>query len=133
MPLLGAGGVRDEMRRCRDAVEAAGVTLSTVDGAALMRPPCGRRRPGTLRVLRAEGYVPVTWSVTGYDWRAREPAERIGARCIGARDGDMILLHDGSHLEPAADRSRSLAATRIALEHHSARGARFVTVPELVA
>ena len=133
LPLLGAGGVRDELRRCRDAVEAAGVALSTVDGAALMRPPWGRRRPGTLRVLRAEGYVPVTWSVTGYDWRARESAERIGARCAGAGDGDMILLHDGSHLEPAADRSRSLAATRAALEHHSARGARFVTVPELFA
>ena len=109
------------------------MTFSTVDGAALMRPPYGRRRPGTLRVLREEGYVPVTWSVTGYDWRPRERAERIGARAIGAREGDMILLHDGSHLEPAADRSRSLAATRMALEHHAARGTRFVTVPELMS
>ena len=133
MPLLGAGGVRDELERCRGAVEAAGVTFSTVDGAALMRPPYGRRRPGTLRVLREEGYVPVTWSVTGYDWRARESAGRIGARCTAARDGDMILLHDGSHLEPACDRSRSLAATRAALEHHGARGMSFVTVPDLVA
>ena len=96
-----------------------------------MRPPFGRRRPGTLRVLRSEGYLPVTWSVTGYDWRPREPAERIAARCRRARDGDLILLHDGSHLEPAADRGRSIAATRAALEHHAERGARFVTVPEL--
>lgn len=131
MPLRSAGSVRDELRRCRDAVESAGVTFSTVDGAALMRPPWGRRRPGTLRVLREEGYAPVTWSVTGWDWRARTTAERIGAHCTGAADGDVILLHDGSHLEPAADRSRSLAATRIALEHHEARGARFETVPDL--
>ena len=46
--------------------------------------------------------MPVTWSVTGYDWRRREPAERIGGRCVKARDGDVILLHDGSHLEPEA-------------------------------
>lgn len=133
MPMLGAQGVREELRRCRETVEAAGVGFSTVDGAMLMRPPWGRRRPGTLRVLREEGYVPVTWSVTGYDWRARESGERIGRRCVGAGDGDVILLHDGSHLEPAADRSRSLQATRLALEHHTARGVRFVTVPDLAA
>ena len=36
-------------------------------------------------------------------------------------------LRDGSHLEPPADRGRSIAATRAALEHHAARGAPFVT------
>jgi peptidoglycan-N-acetylglucosamine deacetylase len=133
MPLLGAAGVREELKRCRGAVEAAGVTFSTLGGGALMRPPYGRRRPGTLRVLRAEGYAPITWSVTGYDWRTRESAERIGRRCVRAGDGDVILLHDGSDREPRADRSRSLAATRAALEHHTARGARFVTIPELAA
>jgi peptidoglycan/xylan/chitin deacetylase (PgdA/CDA1 family) len=133
MPLLPAAGVRDELRRCREAVEAAGVRFSTLRGAALMRPPYGRRRPGTLRVLREEGYAPVTWSVTGYDWRAREPAERIARRCRGAQDGDVILLHDGGDGEPAADRSRTLAAVRAALEHHTARGARCVTIPDLAA
>ena len=133
MPLHGAARIRDELQRCRGAIEEAGVELSTIDGAALMRPPFGRRRPGTLRTMRQEGYVPVTWSVTGYDWRRREPAERIGGRCMKARDGDVILLHDGSHLEPEGDRSRSLEATRMALEHHTARGACFVTVPELAA
>ena len=39
--------------------------------AALMRPPYGRRRPATLRAMRAEGYVPVLWSVTCWDWRKR--------------------------------------------------------------
>ena len=84
--------------------------------------------------MREEGYVPVTWSVTGYDWRApRAAPSGSAAAAVKARDGDVILLHDGSHLEPAGDRSRSLEATRMALEHHTARGARFVTVPELAA
>jgi peptidoglycan-N-acetylglucosamine deacetylase len=133
MPLHGAGAIRSELARCRDAVERAGVRFSEVGGRMPMLPPYGRRRPATLRVLAEEGYVPVTWSVTGYDWRRWEPAGRIARRCVHARDGDLILLHDGSDRNPAEDRSRSLAAARAALEHHSARGLRFVTVPELAA
>jgi peptidoglycan/xylan/chitin deacetylase (PgdA/CDA1 family) len=133
MPLHTAGTIRDELDRCRGAVEQAGVTFSRVGGAWLMRPPYGRRRPGTLRVLAEQGYVPVTWSVTGYDWRRWETARRIGRRCARARDGDLILLHDGSDRDPRHNRDRSLAAARTALERHTARGARFVTVPELAA
>lgn len=133
MPLHGAGMLREDLARCRWAVERTGVTFSQVDGAMLMRPPYGRRRPGTLRVLAEEGYVPVTWSVTAYDWRGWETGRRIARRCVGARDGDLILLHDGSDRDQLHDRSRSLAAARAALEHHTERGARFVTVPDLAA
>lgn len=133
MPAHPAGRIREELRACRDAVEASGERFSTVDGAALMRPPYGRRRPGTLRTMRQEGYVPVTWSITGYDWRARTTAEAIGRRCLRAKGGDIILLHDGSNEEPAADRSRSIEATASILEHYRPQGYGFVTVPELVA
>ena len=44
----------------------------------------------------------------------------------------MILLHDGRHTEPAYDRSRSVAATRLILERLGAEGYGFVTIPELV-
>ena len=71
-----------------------------------MRPPYGRRRPGTLRTMREEGYVPVTWSITGYDWRAHTTARAITRRCKRAKEGDIILLHDGSNEEPAADRQQ---------------------------
>ena len=71
--------------------------------------------------------------MTGYDWRWWETAKRIGGRAVRAQGGDIILLHDGNNLDPAADRSRSLEATRIALEHHTPRGMRFVTVPDLAA
>jgi peptidoglycan/xylan/chitin deacetylase (PgdA/CDA1 family) len=125
--------VQEELRRCRAAVEGAGVTFSEVEGEALMRPPWGRRRPGTLRAIRAAGYVPVIWSVTGWDWRKRETATTIAARCSKARDGDVILLHDGTHTEPAGDRAASVGATDEILGRLTAEGYRFVTVPELVA
>jgi peptidoglycan-N-acetylglucosamine deacetylase len=133
MPAHGAARIRDELRRCREAVEASGERFATIDGAALMRPPYGRRRPGTLRTLREEGYVPVTWSITGYDWRAHTTAKRIAHRCLRAQEGDIVLLHDGSDAEPAADRRKSIAGVEAILEHFGPRGFRFVTVPDLVA
>jgi peptidoglycan/xylan/chitin deacetylase (PgdA/CDA1 family) len=132
MPAHGAERIRDELRRCRRAVEASGEHFSTVDGYALMRPPYGRRRPGTLRTMREEGYVPVTWSITGYDWRAHTTAKAITRRCLRSREGDIILLHDGSDEEPAADRTKSIETTEAILDHFVPQGFQFVTVPELV-
>ena len=132
MPAHRAEWIRGELRRCRDAVEASGERFSTIAGAALMRPPYGHRRPGTLRTVRAEGYVPVMWSITGFDWRTHTTAQRITRRGLRAADGDIILLHDVSDLEPAADRRRTIAGTEAILEHFMARDYAFVTVPELV-
>lgn len=133
MPAHRANRIRDELASCRAAVVASGETFSRVDGAMLMRPPYGRRRPGTLRTMREEGYVPVTWSITGYDWRRRITTDEITRNCLKAGEGDIILLHDGHDGEPAADRSRSVEATRNLLEHYGPEGYRFVTVPGLAA
>ena len=135
MPLLSTGGVREELARCRAAVEASGVSFTDQDGHAMMRPPYGRRRPATLRTMREEGYVPVTWSITCFDWRKANwwSEKKIAAKAAKAGEGDVILLHDGCNLEPAADRSRSIEATRETLERFTADGYRFVTVPQLVA
>jgi len=133
MPLLSSAAVSDEMARCRAAVEAAGIEFSTVDGEMLMRPPYGRRRPGTLKAVRADGYVPVTWSITCYDWRRTPTRRSIGRRAARAGEGDVILMHDGGSTEPAADRSRSVAATEDTIARLGAEGYEFVTIPELVA
>jgi peptidoglycan-N-acetylglucosamine deacetylase len=133
MPFCSAARVTEELRRCRDAVEGAGIEFSRAQGGMLMRPPYGSRRPGTLRTMRAHGYVPVTWSVTCYDWRKSATESKIARRGERAGEGDIILLHDGSNLEPAADRSRSVAATEQILRRFSAEGYEFVTVPDLVA
>jgi len=109
MPAHGAERIREELRRCREAVEASGETFSTVDGAMLMRPPYGRRRPGTLRTMRAEGYVPVTWSITGYDWRAHTTARRSRAGRSARRratSSSCTTARTPSRPPTAASRSR---------------------------
>ena len=124
MPLLSSAEVKDELRRCRAAVEASGIEFSRANGGMLMRPPYGRRRPGTLRAMREEGYEPVTWSVTCYDWRRTATERSIARHAAHAGPGDIILMHDGNNLEPDADRSRSVAATEDTLEPLRGRGLR---------
>lgn len=124
--------VRGELWRGREAIESAGVELSAIEGKALMRPPYGRRRPGTLRAIRREGYVPVMWSVTCYDWRRAATPAKLVRRAGRARAGDIVLLHDGASREPAGDRSVSLAAADEIVARLTEDGYRFVTIPELV-
>ena len=99
-----------------------------------MRPPYGRRRPGTLRVLREEGYVPVTWSVTLWDWSKGVTTEKImrkAERQISG--GDVILLHDGCDVAMGYDRSHSVEATeQILARWKDQEGYEFVTIPEMI-
>ena len=132
MPAKSDERIREELDACREAVEAAGVTFSSIAGRMLMRPPYGRRRPGTLRVLKEKGYLGITWSITGYDWRPHTTARAITRRCLKAGPGDIILLHDGFDRDPSFDRHRSVETTKNLLEHYRPQGYDFVTVPELV-
>ncbi len=133
LPTTSDPTLRLELDRTREAVEAAGASFAEVEGRAIMRPPYGRRRPGTLRTLAEEGYAPVMWSITCYDWRRSTTARAIGRRGRRARGGDIVLLHDGSDRRVGADRSKTVAATQAILERGGGEGYGFVTVPELVA
>jgi peptidoglycan/xylan/chitin deacetylase (PgdA/CDA1 family) len=98
----------------------------------LFRPPFGGRRPDVLRTVRARGFVPVMWSVTAHDWNPVPPEkiEEKVARQI--RGGDVILMHDGGHLSPTADRSATVTATDHIISRYKGEGYRFVTVPEMM-
>ena len=113
------------------AIEAAGVEMARPLGRRLMRPPYGRRRPGTLRVLREEGYIPITWSVTLWDWSKRVTTDKIMRKAERqVRGGDVILLHDGSNTQMGYDRHCSVEATARILERWNDYD--FVTVPEMI-
>lgn len=96
----------------------------------LFRPPFGGRRPGSLKIARALGLEPVMWNVTGWDWKTNSAAyvEQKVSRQI--RGGDIILLHDGSHLNFGFDRAHTVFATDRLIA--KAEGFEFVTVPEMM-
>jgi peptidoglycan/xylan/chitin deacetylase (PgdA/CDA1 family) len=124
------GMVRKELRNTNDALEQ-------IIGKPVrhFRPPFGARRPAVLRIARELGLTPVTWNAMTNDWS--EPSadriaatlstkiERLAARGFAAN----IVLHDGSHRDPAANRGPSITAAAQLLERY-AKTHKFVTVEE---
>ncbi len=117
---------RNQLEECQRAVQEA-----TGESPRFFRPPFGGRRPATLRIVRSLGMEPIMWNVTSWDWRT-PPAEQIVQTCMRQmRGGDVILMHDGSHVAMGADRSQTVIATDRLIEHYKQEGFEFVTVPEM--
>jgi peptidoglycan-N-acetylglucosamine deacetylase len=126
-----AARLRQELEDCRKVIEDAIGAPSP-----LFRPPFGGRRPNVMLTARSLGLETVMWSVTGYDWNPKSAQEVVGkvTRKADSRSrgqGEIVLLHDGSHLGFGADRSSTVDATRVLLEKYSAAGKKFVSIPEL--
>ncbi len=119
---------RDELSRCERALnDAVGE-----NHAPLFRPPFGGRRPAVFRTLKQAGLKPILWSVTGYDWNTKS-AEAIERKVSGqVRGGDVILLHDGGHLQFGANRSFTVAATDRLIARYKDEGYRFSTIPQMM-
>jgi peptidoglycan/xylan/chitin deacetylase (PgdA/CDA1 family) len=124
-------------RRVREELAGCNAALEDVIGAPVrfFRPPHGARRPDVLHAARDLGLTAVLWNAMGFDWRANITGVRIAAyleRGIARNHrhnrGSNLLLHDGSHIAPGADRSQSVEATRMILERHLTGTTRYVTV-----
>ncbi len=122
--------VREELRTTNDALEQ-------ILGKPIryFRPPFGARRPNVLRTARELGLTPVTWNAMTNDW-AEPSADRIATTLSAKVDrlqargsAANIVLHDGSHRDPAANREPSITAAGQLLERY-AKTHKFVTVEE---
>ena len=119
---------RNQLEECQRAVQEA-----TGESPKLFRPPFGGRLPHTLRVARSLGLEPIMWNVTSWDW-GTPPAAKIVQTCSRQiRGGNVILMHDGSHVAMGADRWQTVMATHLLIERWKAEGYEFVTVPEMMA
>ena len=101
-------------------------TLEHISGLPIIyfRPPYGARRPETLRIATRLGMVPVLWNAMTSDWK-NPSADAIARRLINKIDrlyhlglAANIVLHDGSHSNPAADRAPSIAAAAQLIAHY---------------
>jgi peptidoglycan/xylan/chitin deacetylase (PgdA/CDA1 family) len=129
--------VRTSSEQTREELSRTSVELEQIIGKPVryFRPPFGLRRPATLRIARELGLIPVTWNIIGNDWNAPS-AEAIVTRVNrlmkqNQRSGyaTNLVLHDGSHRTPEADRSRTIAATGELLACY-VTSHRFVTLDE---
>jgi peptidoglycan-N-acetylglucosamine deacetylase len=120
---------REEIAKCERALnDAVGD-----QHAPLFRPPFGGRRPATLRTIRSFGLTPVMWSVTGYDWSAKSANQIQDKVTSQVRGGDVILLHDGGHLQFGTDRSFSVEASDRLLALYKSEGYAFKTIPQMMS
>ena len=111
-------------------VAATGSALTAAAGQAaapgLVRPPYGAYTPEVLGWLAGLGATTVLWDVDTGDWQLPGP-DAIAAQAVrGARNGSIVLLHDGG-----GDRTQTAAALPAAIEGLLDRGFRLVTVAQL--
>jgi peptidoglycan/xylan/chitin deacetylase (PgdA/CDA1 family) len=108
-----------------DETESA---VARVGGAALrpfFRPPFGARNTRVLRVVAAEGYTPVYWTVDSGDWQAGLPAGQVLARVsLAARPGAIVVSH--------LDSWQTAAILPALIDQLRARGYELVTLSELL-
>lgn len=129
---IGPAETRREIVECSAVIEdVAGILVK------IFRPPFGGRWPYTLSIARDAGLTSIMWNALGMDWRVPDGAE-IAARVM--RDvehnrreerGSNILLHDGGHKLPGANRSPTIDAVGRILKSQSGKD-RFVTVDEWI-
>jgi peptidoglycan/xylan/chitin deacetylase (PgdA/CDA1 family) len=82
---------------------------------AIFRPHAGWRSVPMFRTMSRLHYRLVGWSWLTWDWYwfRRRTGERVAHQILAhARPGKIIVIHDGHHRNPQADRQYALEATR---------------------
>jgi peptidoglycan-N-acetylglucosamine deacetylase len=113
--------IREELGRTQDVLEQI-----TGKAVKFFRPPYGARRPAVFRIAREMGLKLVLWNAMTSDWSdpsadriAYKLAERIDRLRQRGR-ATNIVLHDGGHGDPAANRAASVGAAERLIERYKA-------------
>jgi peptidoglycan/xylan/chitin deacetylase (PgdA/CDA1 family) len=145
--MLGPAQIRDELRRCQDAIASALNARPT-----WFRPPWGLRNPWLASAARELDLRTVMWTLIPGDWRAPTPEwlisrmQPIAAHASqsqrqvrghatqghATQTGYILCLHDGSHRGQNADRTRTLAALEYWLPRWRDLGLEFATIDQAV-
>ena len=112
--------IREELRRTERLFEDAGAD----DPRPLFRPPYGARNAHVLRLLAAEGYLSVYWTIDTIDWREdRTVAQIQGVVAEKVKPGAIVLMHIGG--------SKTVEALPGMIEELKTRGYRFVDLRDM--
>ena len=94
------------------------------------RPHAGWRGGDMLEGLDRIGYALVGWSWGMWDWNWFRPrtAQSVEGLARRASAGDIIVIHDGHHKNPRADRRYAVDGIRRLIPALRARGFAFATI-----
>jgi len=119
------------------ALEADAARVGDAAGRApcpLFRPHAGWRGGAMYDALDRADYRLAGWSFGMWDWNWWRPSrpDRLATRLADrASDGDIIVMHDGHHEDPRADRQATVEATAQLIPLLRGRGFRFGRLCEL--
>jgi peptidoglycan/xylan/chitin deacetylase (PgdA/CDA1 family) len=91
----------------------------------LFRPHAGWRGGAMYDALSLIDYRLVGWSwgLWDFNWYRQNDPEQLARRLVRrASPGDIVVMHDGHHVNPAADRRYAVEATRRLVPELEARG-----------
>ena len=121
----------DALARTLDEAEARLTQLTGVRPCPAFRPHGGGRSGDMMNGLRQSGRRLVGWGMFLWDWdwfRART-AERLAPRIARrAGPGSIIVLHDGHHKNPRADRRYAIETVDRLIPLLRAKGLEFRTI-----
>jgi peptidoglycan/xylan/chitin deacetylase (PgdA/CDA1 family) len=128
-------GTRKFMIASEDAMQqhvlAASARIRAITGRApcpLFRPHAGWRSGNMYGGLQRAGYRLAGWSwgMWDWDWWRTPHADRVSRRLSKkASAGDIIVIHDGHHKNPNADRRHAGETVRLMVPVLRARGFEF--------
>lgn len=102
----------------------------------VFRPHAGWRSLTMLHALNRGGYRLAGWSWMSWDWYwfRKRTGERVARQVIAhASPGQIIVIHDGHHRNPQADRRYAIDAARLIIDDLRNRGYDFGVLCEAVA
>lgn len=126
--LYGPEGIAEALRGFADRVEQ----LAGSRPCPFFRPHAGWRSGAMYTALDRIRYRLAGWTWGLWDWnwwQGREAvalADRLAQR---ANAGDIIVMHDGHHIEPRADRRYAIEATALLIPLLRARQLRLERLP----
>ncbi len=118
-------------------LDRAAGRIAAITGVApcrLFRPHAGWRSASMYDGLRESGYQLAGWSwgMWDFDWwrtpRAAPVAARLGRK---AKAGDIIVIHDGHHANPNADRRHAGESVRLLAPALRQKGLSFGTLCDM--
>lgn len=125
----------DEFDRALDAAADRIASLTGVRPCRAFRPHGAGRSLSMIAGLRQGGRRLVGWGLLLWDrdWGRARPADRIVQR-IGsrARAGSIVVMHDGHHEDPRADRRYMIEATARLIPLLRAKGLEFGTICDVI-
>jgi peptidoglycan/xylan/chitin deacetylase (PgdA/CDA1 family) len=118
----------DELARTLTAAADRITSITGQEPCRLFRPHAGWRSAAMYDGLDRMGYQLAGWSWGMWDWNwwHGRDGPRIAKRLAGkASPGDIIVIHDGHHVNPRADRRYAAEAVRLMVPPLIARGFSF--------